>query len=49
MLTIGEKFYEMFQLIMGRSRKDPHSPHRGEKKLFLIIVSVLEHPKGVGG
>jgi hypothetical protein len=21
----------------------------GEKKLFLIIVNVLEHPKGVGG
>ena len=41
---------------MGRSRKDPHSPHRGnfcrpegEKKLFLIIVNVLGHPKGVGG
>jgi hypothetical protein len=40
---------------MGRSRKDSHSPHRGnfcrpeEKKLFLIIVSVLGHPKGVGG
>jgi hypothetical protein len=26
---------------MGRSRK--------EKKLFLIIVNVLGHPKGVGG
>jgi hypothetical protein len=42
---------------MGRSRKDPHSPHGGnlpsggggEKKLFLIIVNVLGHPKGVGG
>ena len=45
---------------MGRSRKDPYSPHRGnfcrpdsggggEKKLFLIIVNVLGHPKGVGG
>jgi hypothetical protein len=44
---------------LGRSRKDPHSPHggnfcrpegdRGEKKLFLIIVNVLGHPKGVGG
>jgi hypothetical protein len=43
-------------VIMGRSRKDPYSPHRGnfcrpegEKKLFLIIVNVLGHPKGVGG
>jgi hypothetical protein len=43
---------------MGRSRKDPHSPHGekflpsgggGEKKLFLIIVNVLGHSKGVGG
>ena len=43
---------------MGRSRKDPYSPHRGnfccpegggEKKLLLIIVNVLGHPKGVGG
>jgi hypothetical protein len=40
---------------LGRSRKDPYSPHRGnfwrggEKKLFLIIVNVLGHPKGVGG
>jgi hypothetical protein len=43
---------------MGRSRKDPHSPHggnfccpegEGETKLFLIIVNVLGHPKGVGG
>ena len=43
---------------MGRSRKDPHSPPQrkflpsgggGEKKLFLIIVNVLGHPKGVGG
>ena len=43
---------------MGRSRKDPHSPHggnfccpegEGETKLFLIIVNVLGHPKGVRG
>jgi hypothetical protein len=39
---------------MGRSRIDPYSPHGGnfcreEKKLFLIIVNVLGHPKGVGG
>ena len=42
---------------LGRSRKDPYSPQRkflpsgggGEKKLFLIIVNVLGHPKGVGG
>jgi hypothetical protein len=43
---------------LGRSRKDPHSPdgvnfcrpeRGGEKKLFLIIVNVLGHPKGVGG
>jgi hypothetical protein len=43
---------------MGCSRKDPYSPHRGnfcclegegKKKLFLIIVNVLGHPKGVGG
>jgi hypothetical protein len=41
---------------MGRSRKDPHSSHggnfcrlEGETKLFLIIVNVLGHPKGVGG
>jgi hypothetical protein len=41
---------------MGRSRKDPHSPHRGNfcrpegrKKLFLIIVNALGHPNGVGG
>jgi hypothetical protein len=44
---------------MGRSRKDPYSPHGGnfcrpgggggEKKLLLIIVNVLGHPKGVGG
>ena len=42
---------------MGRSRKDPYSPHRGisavrrgrGEKLFLIIVNVLVHPKGVGG
>ena len=40
---------------MGRSRKDPHSSHStpsgrgGETKLFLIIVNVLGHPKGVGG
>jgi hypothetical protein len=42
---------------MGRSRKDPYSPHggnfsrpegEGRKKLFLIIVNVLGHPKGVG-
>jgi hypothetical protein len=38
------------------SRKDPHFPHtqnfchpEEEKKLFLIIVSVLGHPKGLGG
>jgi hypothetical protein len=42
--------------VLGRSRKDPHSPHggnfccpEGETKLFLIIVNVLGHPKGVGG
>jgi hypothetical protein len=42
---------------MGHSRKYPHSPRRkflpsrggGEKKLFLIIVNVLGHPKGGGG
>jgi hypothetical protein len=37
---------------MGRSRKDPRRislPSGGEKKLFLIIVNVLGHPKGVGG
>jgi hypothetical protein len=42
---------------MGHSRKYLHSPRRkflpsrggGEKKLFLIIVNVLGHPKGVGG
>jgi hypothetical protein len=42
---------------LGRSRIDPYSPHRGnfcraeggEKKLFLIIVNVLGHPKGVEG
>ncbi len=42
---------------MGYSRKDPYSPHGGNfcrpeggwaKKLFRIIVNVLEHPKGVG-
>jgi hypothetical protein len=36
-------------IIMGRSRKDPYSPTEeisgGEKKLFLIIVNVLGHPK----
>ena len=39
---------------MGHSRKDPHSPHRGNfcrpegegEKLFLIIVNALGHPKG---
>ena len=44
-------------MTLGRSRKDPYSPHRGNfcrpegegKKLFLIIVNVLGHPKGVGG
>jgi hypothetical protein len=52
-------------MLLGRSRKDPHSPHGGnfcspegvggggggggETKLFLIIVNVLGHPKGVGG
>jgi hypothetical protein len=34
---------------MGRSRKDPYSTTEeisgGEKKLFLIIVIVLGHPK----
>ena len=37
----------LFQALpyMGHSRKDPHSPHGGN--LFLIIVSVLGHPKGV--
>jgi hypothetical protein len=44
---------DMFLLRMGCSRKDPHRkflPSRGggEKELFLIIVSVLGHPKGVG-
>jgi hypothetical protein len=42
---------------MGCSRKDPYSPQRkflpsgggGEKTLFLIIVNVLGHPRGVGG
>ena len=42
---------------MGRSRKSILPPQRkflpsgggGEKKLFLIIVNVLGHPKGVGG
>jgi hypothetical protein len=43
---------------MGHSRKDPYSSHRGNfcrpegegrKKLFLIIVNVFGHPKGVGG
>jgi hypothetical protein len=38
---------------MGRSRKDPYSTMEeisgGEKKLFLIIVNVLGHPKRVGG
>jgi hypothetical protein len=42
---------------MGRSRKDPYSSHGGNfcrpegegEKLFLIIVNVLGHPKGVGG
>ena len=34
---------------MGHSRKDPYSPHGGEKKLFLMIVNVLGHPKGIGG
>ena len=41
----------------GSFQKDPHPPRRkflpseggGEKKLFLIIVNVLGHPKGVGG
>jgi hypothetical protein len=41
---------------MGHSRKDPLPPRRKfllsgggvEKKLFLIIVNVLGHPKGVG-
>jgi hypothetical protein len=46
------------KISMGLSRKDPYSPPRrkflpsgggGEKKLFLIIVNVLGHPKGVGG
>jgi hypothetical protein len=36
-------------IIMGRSRKDPYFPMEeisgGEKKLFLIIVNVLGHPK----
>ena len=36
-------------IIMGHSRKDPYSPMEeisgGEKKLFLIIVNVLGHPK----
>jgi hypothetical protein len=45
-------------MTLGRSRKDPHSPPRrkflpsgggGETKLFLIIVNVLGHLKGVGG
>jgi hypothetical protein len=43
---------------LGRSGKDPYSPHggnfcrperEGRKKLFPIIVNVLGHPKGVGG
>jgi hypothetical protein len=43
---------------MGRPRKDPYPPPQrkflpsgggAEKKLFLIIVNVLGHPKGVGG
>jgi hypothetical protein len=39
---------------LGCSRKVPFSPHGGnfwggEKKLFLIIVNVLGHPKGVWG
>jgi hypothetical protein len=41
---------------MGYSRKDPHSPHGGNfccpegegRKMFLIIVSVFGHLKGVG-
>jgi hypothetical protein len=54
MLKIYFKIYNK----MGRSRKDPYSPPRrkflpsgggGEKKLFLIIINVLGHPKGVGG
>ena len=36
-------------IIMSRSRKDPYSTTEeisgGEKKLFLIIVNVLGHPK----
>ena len=43
---------------LGRSRKDPHTATEeisavrrggGGEKMFLIIVSVLGHPKGVGG
>ena len=55
MLKIYFKIYNK----MGRSRKDPYSPppwrkflpsgRGGEKKLFLIIINVLGHPKGVGG
>ena len=54
MLKIYFKIYNK----MGRSRKDPYSPPRrkflpsgggGEKKLFLILINVLGHPKGGGG
>jgi hypothetical protein len=40
-------------MALGRSRKDPYSPHVPEKintpPMFLIIVNVLGHPKGRGG
>ena len=47
----------MIIAIVGRSRKDPHShggnvcclDREGRKKLFLIIITVLGHPKGGGG
>ncbi len=42
---------ELFQKrsILPQLRKFLPSGRRGEKKLFLIIVNVLGHPKGVGG
>jgi hypothetical protein len=44
-------FIESFQKrsILPPQRKFLPSGGGGEKKLFLIIVNVLRHPKGVGG
>ena len=53
----GYALKTVYSCALGHFRKDPYSIHGGnlcrpegwEKNLFLMIVSVLEHLKGVGG